>query len=418
MMVDASSLHRVFTVESCFDAGQGPLVLHLLQSASVKNRIYALSGSFRLLPILMILAACDAVDVPNPAGLQKGTTEDSALSDDRNKVSKVIHIPMGVLEAGSKAGEEGRDPAFEPLLHTLKLGPFRMDSHLIRDQNQQIMLGQSVEQAALLCASKQVGDDAGRLCTDAEWERACKGEGQTKYPGGNEACDGSCPSEFGVYELTEFAEWTSSTFRKNSNAAGTTIIRGSQSSEALETHRCARRRASVPRVQVAFRCCYGPKNAAVLKDEVIGPAYELTDVSVEKLTLLLNENEKTRALAKGVSLFSERAIETVFSRGPGESKGFSLTNRALFWQPAKGVKYLVVAGRSGKQTSFVVAYHQLGQQSVLAGSFVMSNEAGPVVLAFAQSIRPRLHFSSCWGCSGETGKLLFRPPEQLVLLQP
>jgi hypothetical protein len=29
-----------------------------------------------------------------------------------------------------------------------------------------------------------------------------------------------------------------------------------------------------------------------------------------------------------------------------------------------------------------------------------------------------LHFSTCWGCPGETGKILFRKPERPVILQP
>jgi hypothetical protein len=79
---------------------------------------------------------------------------------------------------------------------------------------------------------------------------------------------------------------------------------------------------------------------------------------------------------------------------------------------------LVVCGRSGKKTAFVVAYFLGATPPKLAGSFIMKNEPGPIALAYAQSIRPRMHFSGCWGCPGETGKLLFRPKENVVLLQP
>jgi hypothetical protein len=54
----------------------------------------------------------------------------------------------------------------------------------------------------------------------------------------------------------------------------------------------------------------------------------------------------------------------------------------------------------------------------LAASFVMQNEPGPVAIAYSESIRPRLHFSSCWGCPGETGKILFRAPERVAIFQP
>jgi hypothetical protein len=54
----------------------------------------------------------------------------------------------------------------------------------------------------------------------------------------------------------------------------------------------------------------------------------------------------------------------------------------------------------------------------LAGSFVMKNEPGPVALAYSDDIRPRLHFSTCWGCPGETGKILFRKPERVAIVEP
>jgi len=78
-----------------------------------------------------------------------------------------------------------------------------------------------------------------------------------------------------------------------------------------------------------------------------------------------------------------------------------------------------VTAKSGKDTSFVVAYHRLGKDSFkLASSFIMRDEAGPVALAFSNSIRPRVHFSSCWGCPGENAKLLYRDPDRVVALQP
>jgi hypothetical protein len=80
---------------------------------------------------------------------------------------------------------------------------------------------------------------------------------------------------------------------------------------------------------------------------------------------------------------------------------------------------LLVAARSGEALSFVVAFHVLDQDEYrLAATFVMENEPGPVAFAFDDFIRPRLHFSSCWGCPGETGKILFRKPERVAILQP
>jgi hypothetical protein len=66
-----------------------------------------------------------------------------------------------------------------------------------------------------------------------------------------------------------------------------------------------------------------------------------------------------------------------------------------------------------------VVFHVMGKDEyLLASSFVMENEVGPVALAYNGYIRPRLHFSTCWGCPGETGKILYRDPEGPVIVQP
>jgi hypothetical protein len=73
----------------------------------------------------------------------------------------------------------------------------------------------------------------------------------------------------------------------------------------------------------------------------------------------------------------------------------------------------------------VVAYYVIKKDTYqLAASFIMDDEPGPIAFAYDNYIRPRFHFSSCWGCpegaetSSETGKILFREPEQVVILQP
>jgi hypothetical protein len=79
----------------------------------------------------------------------------------------------------------------------------------------------------------------------------------------------------------------------------------------------------------------------------------------------------------------------------------------------------VAAARSGDDTSFVVAFYVLGENEYgLAASFVLKNEPGPVILAYTGDIRPRLHFSACWGCLGETGKVIFRGPERVAIVAP
>ncbi|MCH2108125.1 MAG: formylglycine-generating enzyme family protein [Polyangiaceae bacterium] len=335
---------------------------------------------------------------------------------------RVQHIPMGTLLAGSQAGTPGRDPTTENTPHKVELGPFRIDSDIWKIKaTSEEPLAVTKAEATRLCATQSQGGQPGRLCTDAEWERACKGAANTDFPGGSTPCpSASCLSDFGVLSLGLHREWTASQFTKNSAYNGEDIIRGSRPQLPDSERRCARRQTAGDREtsKLGFRCCYGPPNAALLTEPQQGLAYEETDLDLDSLKALLESDPKTRPLSQDLELFQAETVQTVFERGTRETKGFTLTHHPVFWRPATGLRLLVVAARSGKSTSFVAAWYANEDTRRLAATFIMENEKGPIVLAYAPSIRPRMHFSSCWGCAGETGKLLLRPPEEIVMLQP
>jgi hypothetical protein len=273
------------------------------------------------------------------------------------------------------------------------------------------------EEAQVVCARA-----GGRLCTEVEWERACKGPRSTTYAGGDAPCAGpTCTSAFDVEGFGAGLEWTSSAFAPRSPFHGERVLRGNLAEAPNGDRRCARR---IPESQrpsaepVAFRCCYGAPNAQRLKEPEERVPFREADLPLDELAALLDRDERTKPLRRGLGYFAVDAAATVLSRGPGDTMGFNLTTRAVFWSPERGVELLVVSGSAGERTAFVLAYFVAEGERILAGSFIMKNEPGPIVLAYAPSIRPRMHFSSCWGCPGETGKLLFRPPESVVLLQP
>jgi hypothetical protein len=176
----------------------------------------------------------------------------------------------------------------------------------------------------------------------------------------------------------------------------------------------------VDTTQVAFRCCYGAPNAAQVSEPQLGPAFQKRAFTGAQAKAWLEQDPITARLAEKLVLFaSPESVHTVLGRGPGDRKGFDFTVDGLLWQPVAGAEYLVLTARSGEHTSFVVVFHSLGNDRFsLASSFVMEKEKGPIALAYSESIRPRLHFSSCWGCLGETGKVLFRAPDRAVILQP
>lgn len=333
-------------------------------------------------------------------------------------------MPVGPFRAGSLPGEAGRDPSTETTPHTITLGPFRMDrkarARAPRDAGSDggaRAAGFAFDEAQVLCA-----EAGGRLCTEVEWERACKGPRSTLYAGADSPCAGpTCVSGYDVEGLGAALEWTASSMSASSPFSGQRVLRGSAADAPASERRCARRIAESRKPAsepVTFRCCYGAPNAERLRDPQDKAPFREVDLSLDDLRALLLRDEKTKDLTTNLAYFREDAASTVLSRGPGETKGFTLTTRAVVWAPERGVEVLVVAGRSGDRTAFVVAYFMAGDERVLAGTFIMKNEPGPIALAYAPSIRPRMHFSGCWGCPGETGKLLFRPPESIVLLQP
>ncbi len=48
---------------------------------------------------------------------------------------------------------------------------------------------------------------------------------------------------------------------------------------------------------------------------------------------------------------------------------------------------------------------------------VLENEPGPVVLAYDPSVRRRLHWLTCLGCYGESGRISYREDNRVVITQ-
>jgi hypothetical protein len=269
------------------------------------------------------------------------------------------------------------------------------------------------------------------LCTELEWERACKGPASEPFVTGSiwdPRCASeptSCASGFEVLALgAALREWVGSDLSTGSgDEPARAVVRGAAAAEPPHAHRCAHRRGIDPETKstdLGFRCCKGAPNAAVIPAHKALPTFQKASLPADKLAKLLASDPRTEKLAKDVKYFREPdAARTVVSRGPGDEKGFAFTVLPLFWRPVDGAEYLLVAARSGEDTSFVLAYYVLGSSAYrLCASFVMSNEPGPVALAYSNDIKPRLHFSTCWGCLGETGKILYRDPDSVLIAQP
>ncbi len=312
----------------------------------------------------------------------------------------------------------------EPNLRRIELGSFEIDRlPFPNDPARLALTGLSRDEAISHCA-----ESGARLCTELEWERACKGPESQTYPTGDQfdqRCvtqPSKCASGFDVLAMgTAVKEWTASDLGTTADAMA--VVRGGSSQSPNEEHRCAARqglRASVHDKDVGFRCCKGAPNAALVTEPTLGKAYEKSQLSLQRLELILKSSPTTAYLAEGAQLLREpEAADTVVEKGSGDRKGLTFSVAPVIWNPSSGVRFLLVTGRSGKDTSFVVAYYVTGKDDyTLAASFVMKSEPGPVALAFDDSIRQRMFFSTCWGCPGETGKILFREPEAVAIVQP
>jgi hypothetical protein len=363
-------------------------------------------------------ASVPASAVPKPSARRP---KQAPLADER------IDVVAGTFLAGSIPGQAGRVPELEPRRYEVQLGPFQIDRlPFPNDPNRRPVTSVSREEALRLCAER-----GARLCTELEWERACKGPASDHFSSG-ESWDPRCSEEpracasgFDVLAMGgALREWTASdVIPTDTDLPRRAAVRGAAASEPTHAHRCAARRGIDPATRaddLGFRCCKGAPNAAVVREPKLGQTFQKSRLKAERLEQLLAADPQTASLAEEVLFFREPdAAKTVIARGPGDKKGFAFTVSPLLWQPVAGAEYLLVAGRSGEDTSFVLAYYVLGKDKYrLASSFIMQREAGPVAFAFSGYIRPRLHFSTCWGCPGETGKILFRKPDSVVILQP
>ncbi|MFZ5892197.1 MAG: formylglycine-generating enzyme family protein [Myxococcota bacterium] len=336
-----------------------------------------------------------------------------------------MEIPGGQFFAGSVPGEDGRVPELEPRRHRVELGPYQIDRlPYPNDPAQKPKTGVSRDEAKRLCAER-----GGRLCTELEWERACKGPESELFSTGatwDTRCANAalnCASGFDVLAMGTLLEWTAGDVAGEGNAPRRASVRGAAVGAPGSAHRCAARRASDPELRsedLGFRCCAGAPNAAGMVEPKLDATFKKTRITADELAKLFAKDPATAELAKDIRFFKDPdSAETVVSRGPGDRKGFTFSVAPLLWNPVAGAEFLLVTGRSGESTSFVAAFYVIGDGEYrLASSFVLRNEPGPVAFAYDGFLRPRLHFSTCWGCPGETGKILFRKPERAVILQP
>lgn len=255
-------------------------------------------------------------------------------------------IEGGALVAGTPPDQLPRIADEEMPGEQVVLGGFFMDIFAYPNEEGAIpKTGVTHEQAASLCAAR-----GKRLCTELEWERACKGPQNTTYEYGSryraDVCltgrtprmlpsgyRAACRSEFGVRDMHGSVwEWTSSRWGRGTPAV-LFSVRGGNAVEGELVGRCANAIGRAPETtsgQIGFRCCKGEPNGAEVSLHIErGPPLDYQGKG---------GRERTRALD---ALLPDNVRRTLAGYGPWRI--MSLWE----WHPIGNVELLVGGGCAG-----------------------------------------------------------------------
>jgi len=338
-----------------------------------------------------------------------------------------LDVAAGTFVSGSTPGDDGREASFEPLLADVKMGAFAIDAlPYPNDPTAAPELVSSASEAARLCNER-----GARLCTELEWERACKGPDDDRFATGpvwNEACDRSpslCASGFGARAMGFMREWTDSTVAPSKDNE-THVVRGGPDS----ARRCAARARATAKgmpARMAFRCCHGDRNDVAVAPIEARPAFRKTDLDAAALEKIFAGVPELARIGAGVRLYDNADVKTILARSSPRARadgttasvaeGISFATSPILWSPEPGVELLVATGRA-KKTGFVVALWALpGGKYRFASSFLLLDYMAPVALAYEPSRRKELRWTTCWSCAGEHGAVSLRDDGRAVIVQ-
>ncbi|HEX6244859.1 MAG TPA: hypothetical protein VFZ61_28260 [Polyangiales bacterium] len=339
-----------------------------------------------------------------------------------------ISIPAGSLRLGSPTGSPLRNPAREADAVSTDLPAFSIDAlPYPNDPHQPPRASLTRDEAARLCA-----DQGKRLCTESEWERACKGEEDASYPvdprrGAFDTtrCASeplACASVTGVFALgTLGREWTaSSAGRADWDRLRSASVRGAAKDAPAAAHRCAARDAAAPESRsesLLFRCCRGTPAQAEYPEQPDPPAFRALTLGDEDARALLARLPETKAYAASFRL--QRASErhqALAGRSSESLLPWQPSAPALAWSPLRGEELILLTGTTSAG-ALLVAYYPLPDGGArFAGSYLTRDEQAPILVAYKPDARDELLYSTCWGCGGEGGALRLDAESKLRFL--
>ncbi|MBW2454731.1 MAG: SUMF1/EgtB/PvdO family nonheme iron enzyme [Deltaproteobacteria bacterium] len=242
----------------------------------------------------------------------------SATAAAQGNWGPTVKVPPGTLRAGTSCMDVPRIRPNELEHDAISLGEFEVDLYPYPNEpGKPAKLGMTHDEATKLCAER-----GKRLCTELEWEYACKGPKNAMYMWGNGfkggKCDGQtdhmigqrpdCKTDPGVIDMMGVAlEWTSSDWERGT-PSGDKVVRGARAEKvSWLSARCTHARKRNPHQtfdNVGFRCCAGKANSAkvVLRQKKDTTLEELTDIDTPFEMMLIKAMPKDHRAITGVEL--------------------------------------------------------------------------------------------------------------------
>jgi len=308
-------------------------------------------------------------------------------------------------------GDVERDANVEMDTEATHVGPFEIEI------DPRPETGVTQAQARQACAA-----DGKRLCSEVEWERACKGpEFLERPPAEPDSANG-----FGVRAMgVRLLEWTSSPWGKNLEDQTKVALRGATRTAAPSHHRCAHREgvlADATADYVGFRCCAGPESAALYKMPLLprGDIFRQRRMEQDQFRAIVAQIPELRPVADGIMLFNMNDVASVLARGATTQEQhpeLHFTAWPIEWQPTRGEDLLVFVAHNARHDVVAALYEIAGGQYRAAYVMILADDPIPLALAYGDphgDSRRRIFWSPAWGQS-EGGSVIYTEDRRVVI---
>ncbi|MEM9195424.1 MAG: hypothetical protein AAGF12_40010 [Myxococcota bacterium] len=340
---------------------------------------------------------------------------------------QTVDIAAGTVLVGSVPGAEGRRPRYEADLIPVEVPAFSIDRLPYPNR-----FGAPTPAATRAEAEEMCQSEGKRLCTELEWERACKGDTRQEFPGGApfdvEQCSLNplrCETPLGVLAMgTEGFEWTASNVTRGLGSDRySAVVRGGRISDPPGEHRCGARHALSPEHGVrgvVFRCCEGTGlSPAYPEEEPLRSFRPLPDIDQNRVREVMASVPELAPYAQNFRLYGQLEAERALGRGGRtlQDLPWTMLEGVLRWSPENGELVWVFAGRSGDSALIAAVYPLPDESFAHAASFIFYGEAAPIVVSWDFGSRSEILWSTCVGCSGESGSILYRDDKRITIAQ-